>query len=365
MLKKEKLLYLVELLKKENLDGCIMGPSDDLEYMAGIANFHDERFRGFYVLADGRYFFICPGLYYEEVRNALGEDTHIYIWYDSEGVTGSFIEAEKGYNLSGKTIAINDGVRAIDLIDMGEIIKSKFVNGHTMLEELRIVKDEEEVGYLAKAAEIADKAFVEVVKHIKPGIYERDIANKLKELLIEFGGEGVSFDPIVASGPNSSKPHYSDYDRMIEEQDLIILDYGCKYKGFCSDISRVVFVGEPTEEQKKVYEIVLKANMDAEKAVKEGVTAESIDATAQKVIRDAGYGEYILSRTGHGIGSAVHEAPYIKEGNKQILRTGMAFSIEPGIYIAGKFGMRVEDIVVVDGNGINVLNKAPKGMTIV
>ena len=127
----------------------------------------------------------------------------------------------------------------------------------------------------------------------------------------------------------------------------------------------MVFVGEPTEEQKKVYETVLKANIEAEKAVREGAKAEEIDAAAQKVIREAGYGEYILTRTGHGIGSAVHEAPYIREGNKQILRTGMAFSVEPGIYISEKFGMRVEDIVVVDGSGVNVLNKAPKEMTIV
>jgi len=365
MLKKEKLSNLIKILKKEKLDGCIMGPSDDLEYLAGIANFHDERFRGFFVLADGRYFFICPQLYYEEVRNALGEDTHIYIWSDSEGVNGTFAEAEKDYELSGKTFAINDGVRAIDLIDMGEIIKGNFINGHSMLEELRIIKDEEEISYLAKAAEIADNTFREIVKFIKPGMREKDIATKMVELLVEFGGTDVSFDPIVASGPNSSKPHYSDYDRIIEEQDLIILDYGCKYKGFCSDISRMVFVGEPKDEWKKVYEIVLKANMEAEKAIREGVKAEDIDAVAQKVIRDAGYGEYILTRTGHGIGSAVHEAPYIKEGNEQILKTGMAFSVEPGVYIAGKFGMRVEDIVVVDGDGVNVLNKASKEMTIV
>ncbi|NLN48124.1 MAG: aminopeptidase P family protein, partial [Clostridiales bacterium] len=208
-------------------------------------------------------------------------------------------------------------------------------------------------------------AFEEIVKFIKPGITEKDIANRLKELLIELGGESLSFDPIVASGPNSSKPHYSEDSRVIEEKDLIILDYGCKYKGYCSDISRTVFVGEPTEEQKKVYEIVLKANMEAEKAVKEGVTAHEVDATAQKVIRENGYGEYILSRTGHGIGIAVHEAPYIRQGNDQVLKTGMAFSVEPGVYIAGKFGMRVEDIVVVDGSGVNVLNKAPKEMTIV
>lgn len=365
MLKKDKLSYLVEILKEHGLDGCLMCPSHDMEYLSGIANFYDERFRGFYILADGRYFFICPQLYYEEVRKALGADAHIYVWPDSDGVTGSFIEAEKDYNLSGKTIAINDGVRAIDLIDMGQIIKANFVNESNMFEELRIIKDEEEIRYMAKAAEIADKTFEEIIKFIKAGMYERDIANKIKELLIELGGDDLSFNPIVASGPNSSKPHYSDDSRIIEKNDLIILDYGCRYKGFCSDISRTVFVGEPTAEQRKVYGIVLKANQEAEKAVREGVKAEEIDAVAQDVIKSNGYGEYILSRTGHGIGAAVHEAPYIKEGNEQILRTGMAFSVEPGIYISGKFGMRVEDIVVVDGKGVNILNKASKEMIII
>lgn len=365
MLKKEKLSLLAELLKKHDVDGCLMGPSCDMEFISGIANFSDERFRGFYVLADKRWFFICPGLYYEEVREALGKDAHIYVWADKDGVTGAFIEAEKNYNLSGKTIAINDGVRAIDLIDMGEIIKGDYINGSKIFEELRIIKDEEEIQCMAKAADIADKTFNEIIKFIKPGIYERDIANKIKELLIEFGGDELSFDPIVASGPNSSKPHYSGDNRMIEKKDLIILDYGCRYKGYCSDISRTVFVGEPTKEQRKVYDIALKANREAEKAVKEGIKAEDIDAIARQVIESNGYGEYILSRTGHGIGVAVHEAPYIKEGNKQILKTGMAFSIEPGIYIAGKFGMRVEDIVIVGGNSANILNKAPKEMTII
>ncbi len=365
MLNKERLIKLVELLKERNMDGCLMTPSHDLEYLTEAPGFTCERFRGLFVLSDGRYFSICPSLYYEETRSSLGEDTQIYVWTDSEGVTDSFIKADKDYSLSGKTLAINDGVRAIDLIDMGEHIKAKFVNGHSMFEDLRVIKTDEEVGYLEGAAHIADKAFEEIVKFIKPGITERDIANRLKESLIELGGESLSFDPIVASGPNSSKPHYSEDSRVIEKNDLIILDYGCKYKGYCSDISRTVFVGEPTEEQKKVYEIVLKANMEAEKAVKEGVTAHEVDAIAQKVIRENGYGEYILSRTGHGIGIAVHEAPYIRQGNDQVLKTGMAFSVEPGVYIAGKFGMRVEDIVVVDGDGVNVLNKAPKGMTIV
>lgn len=365
MLDKNKLSKLTNILLDHKVDGCLMAPTNDIEYLAGIKAYVCERFQGFFALADGRWFVISPELYYEVWREALGEEAHIYVWSDNEGVNGAFEKVAKDYELEGKTILINDGIRGIDLLDMEGIMKANFINGDKTLEEFRLLKDEEEIEYLSKAADIADKTFEEVVKYIKPGVTEKDISDKIKELLIELGGDELSFEPIVASGPNSSKPHYNDDKRVIEEQDLVILDYGCRYKGYCSDISRTVFIGEPTEEQRKVYEIVLRANEEAEKAVREGIAAEEIDKIARKIISDEGYGEYFICRTGHGIGLAVHEAPYIKDGNKEILKTGMAFSIEPGIYIPGKFGMRVEDIVVVDGKGSRILNKANKKMTIV
>ena len=183
--------------------------------------------------------------------------------------------------------------------------------------------------------------------------------------MIEFGGEELSFQPIVASGPNSSMPHYNDDKRVIEEQDIIVLDFGCRYKGYCSDTSRTVFVGEPTDEMKKIYEICLRATTEAKKAVREGITAEEVDKVARDIITNEGYGQYFINRTGHGIGLAVHEAPYIKNGNKQILENGMCFSIEPGIYIPGKFGMRIEDIVMVDGDKARVFNNSNRNMVII
>lgn len=364
MLDKAKLHKLTNILIEKDVDGCVMGPSHDVQYIAGIKPDNDERFRGLYVLSDGRWFFICPELYYEEVREALGEEAHIYKWSDGEGVLGCFEKAQKDYDLNRMTIAVNEGIRAIDLIDMEDYIKAKYINGAHIFEELRILKDEQEAEYMAKAGEIADRAYEEIVKFIKPGITERDISNKLKELLIELGGEELAFDPIVASGSNSSKPHYNDDKRVIQEQDLVVLDFGCRYKGYCSDTSRTVFIGEPTEEQKKVYEICLRATTEAKKAVREGITAEEVDKVARDIITKEGYGQYFINRTGHGIGLAVHEAPYIKEGNKQVLKTGMCFSIEPGIYIPGKFGMRIEDIVMVEGDGARVFNNSNRDMII-
>lgn len=365
MLNNVRLENLVTILGEHDIDGYFMGANYDLKFLTGINPFPDERFKGLLVLKDGRKLFISPELYYEDFRKSLGGDMPIYVWSDGDGVNPTFAKIKDDYSLEGVKIAIDDSIRGIDLLDMMAIIRSEFINESSISKELRIIKDEEEVKHLQDAALIADKTYGEILKFIKPGVTEKEISDKLKELLMTLGGEGLSFEPIVASGPNSSMPHYSGNQRVISEQDLIILDYGCVYKGYCSDTSRTVFVGEPTKEQRKVYEIVLRANMKAEEAAREGVTAEKLDQIARGVINDAGYGQYFINRTGHGIGIEVHEHPFIKEGNTDVLKTGMAFSIEPGIYIPGKFGMRVEDIVVIEGNGAKILNKSSKKLMIV
>jgi Xaa-Pro dipeptidase len=323
-----------------------------------------ERFRALVVLADKRYFYICPELYYEETREALGENTDIFVWSDSEGFLAAIGKSDKKYELKKKIIGVNDAIRAVDLLDIQDVMDMKSVNGSGIMEGLRLIKDQEERENLRQAARIADVVAGEIIKFIRPGLTEKNISDKITELFA-VEGAGLSFEAIVASGPNSSKPHYNGGSRMIEERDIIVMDFGCKYNGYCSDMSRTVFVGEPTEEQKKVYNIVLEANLKAEAFVKEGVTAEEVDLTARNIIRGAGYGRCFLNRTGHGIGTAVHEGPYIRENNKEILRDGMAFSIEPGIYISGRFGMRVEDIVLINCGRGEVLNKFAKEMIII
>jgi len=253
----------------------------------------------------------------------------------------------------------------VSILDIKNRINVNFVNGRPILEELRIIKSDEELENLRKAAAIADRVFEEILGYIKPGLQEKDIKEKIQELFIKNGAEGNSFNPIVASGPNSSKPHYNQYSRYIQEKDIIILDFGCKYKGLCSDMSRTVFVGGVTDEERKVYDIVYKAQDEGEKAVKEGVTAESVDAVSRNIIKEAGYGDYFLNRLGHGIGFSVHEAPDIKGGNKRVLEKGMAFSIEPGIYLPGRFGIRIENIMIIGKDGPEAINKANKEIVVV
>lgn len=365
MLSSKQLDKIANLMAESKIDVLVIGPSADLEYLTGLHPLNDERFKALFVMSDKRHFYVAPELYYEETRAALGPDIDILQWGDHEGFLKAISKVEAKYGLSGKRIGINDGIRAVDIIDIGETLNVKFANGVHVMENVKVSKDQEERENLRQAARIADTVIGEIVKFIRPGIKEKDIKEKIEEIMFKNGAQGIAFETIVASGPNSSRPHYNDDSRVIEENDIIIMDYGCKYNGYCSDISRTVFVGEPTDEMKKIYNIVLEANEAGEKRVAQGVTAEEVDRAARKVIKDAGYGQYFINRTGHGVGTAVHEAPYIKEGNKQVLDDGMAFSVEPGIYLPGKFGMRVEDIVLVNEGKGEILNKAPKNMIVI
>lgn len=364
MLNEVYLDKLVSIMGMEKVDAMLIAPSEDLEFLLGFSPHMDERFQGLFLTKDKEMFYIVPQLNREEMQGVL-EGKEVYDWGDGEGFLDTVVSALEKFGLKNKTIGVNGATSATSILDINNRINVNFVNGRPILEELRIIKSDEELENLRKAAAIADKVYEEILGYIRPGLQEKDIKEKIQELFIKNGADGNAFNPIVASGPNSSKPHYNQYSRYIQEKDVIILDFGCKYKGLCSDMSRTVFVGGVTEEERKIYDIVYKAQDEGEKAVREGVTAESVDVVSRNIIKDAGYGQYFLNRLGHGIGFSVHEAPDIKGGNKRILEKGMAFSIEPGIYLPGKFGVRIENIMVIGKNGPEAINKANKGIVVV
>ncbi|MDD2573119.1 MAG: Xaa-Pro peptidase family protein [Bacillota bacterium] len=355
---------LTTILASKGIDTMFIAPSEDLEFLLGFSPHMDERFQGFFITKDKEMFYIVPKLNREEMQDTL-KGKKVYDWGDGEGFLDTVVTALDDFGLKGKTIGVNGTTSAISILDIGERVDVRFVNGRPILEDLRIIKSGEELEKLRKAATIADKVFEEILGYIKPGLQEKDIKEEIQELFAKNGGDGIAFNPIVASGPNSSKPHYNQYSRYIQEKDIIILDFGCKYKGLCSDMSRTVFVGGVSEEERNIYDIVYKSQDAGEKAVKEGVTAESVDVVARNIIEEAGYGDYFLNRLGHGIGYSVHEAPDIKGGNRRVLEKGMAFSIEPGIYLPGKFGVRIENIMVIGENGPEAINKANKGIAVV
>jgi Xaa-Pro dipeptidase len=355
---------VARLMSGAPLDALIVGPNTDLAYLTGLTPLSDERFKALVILKDGRFFHICPELYEEETREALGAETDVFVWSDTDGFLGATQAASQSYHLDHMTIGVNDAVRAVDLLSLGTVTTAKFVIGSSVLEEVRACKDSDERGFLREAARLADEVAVEILPFIHAGAVEGDVKKRIGGLFAAKGVPELAFETIVASGPNSSRPHYTGGERVITDHDIVVLDFGCRYHGYCSDTSRMVFVGEPTEEQRKIYDIVLKANLAGERAAGVGATAGDVDGAARDVIEAAGYGANFLNRTGHGIGMADHEAPYIRHGNPMVLQEGMAFSVEPGIYLAGRFGMRVEDIVLIEDGKADVLNRSPKGLVI-
>jgi Xaa-Pro dipeptidase len=213
---------------------------------------------------------------------------------------------------------------------------------------------------------MADGVMEDLTRFIRPGMTERQIKAKIEDLFEQKGAQGLSFTPIVACGSNNSRPHYSGDSGVIAEKDVLLLDFGCRYQGFCSDTSRTFFIGDISEQEKNIYTIVKQAQEAAVQSAREGVPCKDVDRQARAVIEGHDMGRYFLNRTGHGIGFDVHEAPYISGYNSRPLERGMAFSVEPGICIPGKVGMRVEDIVVINLEGeTEVLNKFTRDILII
>jgi D-alanyl-D-alanine dipeptidase len=226
------------------------------------------------------------------------------------------------------------------------------------------VKGEDELERLTAAGEAADASFEDIAGVRFAGRKESDIAADLSSFLIQHGHSQVDFT-VVGSGPNGANPHHEMSERVIEDGDMVVLDFGGLKDGYGSDTTRTVHVGEPTDEEREVHEIVRQAQQAGFDAVRPGIACQEIDRAARKVITDAGYGEYFIHRTGHGIGLTTHEPPYMVEGELHLIEPGMCFSIEPGIYLPGKFGVRIEDIVTATEDGGRRLNNTDREMRLV
>lgn len=229
---------------------------------------------------------------------------------------------------------------------------------------LRASKDESEIRSMRRAQAIAEKALDDVLHIIRPGITERDIAAEISYRMLKHGGEGNSFDPIAVTGANSSMPHGVPSDAVVREGDFITMDFGCIKDGYCSDMTRTVAVGMPTDEMRSVYQTVLQAQLAGIAAAKAGVTGERVDAAARKVISDAGYGDYFGHSFGHSLGLDIHEHPIAAPGVHVRLPEHTVISAEPGIYLPGKFGVRIEDVMHLTADGAEILTRSPKNLII-
>jgi Xaa-Pro aminopeptidase len=263
------------------------------------------------------------------------------------------------------TYAISDSAWAMHVLGLQEALpESKYVSMTSTLPMLRAVKDEDELERLTAAGAAADASFEQIAGVQFAGRHESDVGADLAGFLREHGHSEVDFT-VVGSGPNGANPHHELSERTIEDGDMVVLDFGGLKDGYGSDTTRTVHVGEPSDEERRVYEVVKHAQQTAFEAVRPGIACQEIDRAARKVITDAGYGEYFIHRTGHGIGLTTHEPPYMVEGEARELEPGMCFSIEPGVYLPDRFGVRIEDIVTVTEDGGRRLNNTSHELTIV
>jgi Xaa-Pro aminopeptidase len=238
--------------------------------------------------------------------------------------------------------------------------ETELASSKNVVEGLRVIKEENEVASIRKAVDVADKAFNYIVGQLKPGQVEREVALEIEKYMLAQGADGLSFDIIVASGERSALPHGKASSKTLEMGDLVTFDMGCKVQGYCSDLTRTVCLGKPTSEQQKIYRIVLDAQKRAEEAIRAGAGCKATDAVARDYIKEQGYKDNFGHSLGHGVGIDVHEAPSLSWRGKGKLKPGNIVTVEPGIYIEGWGGVRMEDMVVVTNDGCQILTRSPK-----
>lgn len=240
----------------------------------------------------------------------------------------------------------------------------ELVAAQGLLDGLRAAKDDEELARMRQAQRITDEAFQEILNFIRPGLTEQEVAARLVYELLRRGGRKVSFDPIVAAGANGSIPHAVPGEMVLQSGMFVTMDFGCVYEGYCSDMTRTVAVGQPTEEMERVYHTVLEAQRAGISAARAGVTGSEVDWAARQVIQQAGYGAFFSHSFGHSLGLEIHESPNASSSEQKVLPAGAVISAEPGIYLPGRFGVRIEDVLVLREGGCEDITQSPKNLIV-
>jgi Xaa-Pro aminopeptidase len=352
---------LRNLISTENLDGVIISSASNRRFFSGFtgsAGYLFVTLSKSLLLTDFRYVNQAKRQSPEfEIQQLVGkrwvpqyaEECNVdQIGFEDQEMTVST------YNAIQKTICDSQTNRPIVLQRMGQSV-----------DQLRSIKDPGEMELLKRAITITDQAYEEIRPRIKSGMTEKEIAWDLEMVMRNLGAEAMSFDIIVGSGPNAALPHHRADDTIVQDSHPLVIDMGARYEGYCADLTRTLMVGEPDDQFQKIYDIVLRAQTEAKKQAKPGMTGSDLDKIAREIISEAGYGNYFGHSLGHGVGLDVHESPNIGPNSKDILEEGMVFTIEPGIYIPIWGGIRIEDIVVMENGSASVISQASKlGQTI-
>lgn len=343
-------------LKTLGFDALLVCTQVSMGYLHGYFEESHERLLVLAINQENEVRMICPSLSEQQARRCGIAD--IRTWRDGDDPMAHIRQLAEDWKLRSGVIAVDDHMPAMHLLDLQAVLPAALFRpaGEVMARLMR-VKSEDELTQLLRAGQIADKAYEEVVSQLKPGLTENQIAEMLRSSMKKNGGNPTFC--IVAIGAASAEPHHLNDDTAVHEGDIVLMDFGCEFNHYNSDITRTVCVGTATDEMKKVYEVVYAAHMAGRQAIRGGVASQNLDRVAREVIEKAGYGEYFIHRLGHGLGMQVHEEPYIVEGNKLPLAAGHCFSIEPGIYVPGNFGIRIENIVSATDTGHISFNADP------
>lgn len=357
-----KVKSIRQYMKRESLSGVLITDGYNIQALSGYRGHTGIMlitFEQLYIFTDSRYTeqlrleapqALCVDIkgdgYAKTIARTLAmdvEETTLRLGFEDENIS------YKQYHALRAAFA-ETSKQKVELVALQDTIN-----------RLRIVKDKDALFYLAQAEAIGDRAFAHITDSIRPGMTEREIAFLLEGFMYRQGAEKTSFDTIVASGPNSSLPHAIPTNRPLQEGDFVTMDFGCVYKGYCSDMTRTIYIGDkPTAKMQEVYTIVKKAQCEALSAVRPGKKCCEIDAIARNVIQEAGYGDYFGHGLGHGVGLYIHEEPRFSPKCDDVLVPGIVITVEPGIYLPGEFGVRIEDMIAITEDGYQNLTNSTK-----
>ena len=350
---KERIKNIREFMEKKAFEAILLIGDANRNYMSGFTG--DESFA---VITLDKAIFITDSRFTEQARQQV-EDFEVRQY---ERPFSTYL-AKLIEELGVKNLAFEDEIMTVSDYNMySKELKIPMVSQEGIVEALRIVKNESEADSIRKAAAIADEAFEHMLRFIRCGMSEREIGLELEFFMKKKGATALSFPSIVASGVRSSLPHGEPTDKIVSNGEFLTLDFGCVYSGYCSDMTRTIVIGEPSEKMLEVYNVVLEAQEKALVAIKPGITGAELDKIAREHIISKGYGEYFGHGLGHGVGRLVHEMPNVNSRGNEALRSGMVITDEPGIYIPDFGGVRIEDLVLVTEDGCEVLSKSPKAL---
>ncbi len=350
----QKMQWLRNKMSGLNLQGMIVTNPVNIRYLTNI------QAEGILLVTRKENIFLTDGRYIEEVHNVLTIFDEIVV-YDMRGLS---LEDYENFFMFCENVGFEEAYVTYAKYKeyMHKFKINNLVETEKMIEKQREIKDEDEIESIKKACKITDECYEYILNYIKPGMTEKQIAREIDNYYYE-NAEGTSFETIVASGENSSKPHAVPTERRIQEKDIITIDMGCRINGYCSDMTRTFFVGEVPEQIKHVYELVLKNQEQVLQDLKEGANTKQISKMVENDFRLNNYD--LIHALGHGVGIDIHEEPVISSRIENVLKENMVVTDEPGIYIAGQFGVRIEDTVLITKGGCETLTKSPKKYTII